>query len=86
MSNFSNFPHGITNKLQVEKNDYSQNIIKPPEPNVTQGRITRKFVVLSKDRDITKYPTSNKYRINVPQEWRDIVSASLIEAIIPNTY
>ncbi len=86
MSNFSNFPHGITNKLQVEKNDYSQTIIKPPEPNVTQGRITKKFIVMSKDRDIVTYPNSNKYRINVPQEWRDIVSASLIEAIIPNTY
>jgi hypothetical protein len=84
--NFSQYPYGITQKLQVEKNDYSQTIIKPPEPNVTQGRITRKFVVLSKDRDIVKYPNSNQYRINVPQEWRDIISAALIEAIIPNTY
>ena len=83
---FSDYPYGITQKLQVEKNDYSQTIIKPPEPNVTQGRITRKFVVLSKDRDLNKYPNSNKYRMNVPQEWRDIVAASLIEAIIPNTY
>ncbi len=86
MSNFSSFPNGITQQLQVEKKDYSQTIIKPPEPNVTQGRITRKFVVLSKDRDLVSYPNSNKFRINVPQEWRDVVSASLIEAIIPNTY
>ncbi len=86
MSNFSNFPNGITQKMQIEKKDYSQNIIKPPEPNVTQGRITRKFIVMSKDRDIVSYPHSNKYRINVPQEWRDIVSASLIQAIVPNTY
>jgi hypothetical protein len=88
MSNlrFSNFPNGITQSMQVERNDYSQTIIKPPEPNVTQGRITRKFIVLSRERDLVKYPNSNRYRINVPQEWRDVVSASLIEAIIPNTY
>ncbi len=86
MSNFSQYPGSINQNLQVEKNDYSQYIIKPPEPNKTQGRITRKFVVLSKDRDLIKYPNSNQYRINVPQEWRDIVSAALIEAIIPNTY
>lgn len=83
---FGQYPQAIKQTMQIEKNDYSQNIIKPPEPNVTQGRITRKFVVLSRDRDITKYPNSNRYRTNVPQEWRDIVSASLIEAIIPNTY
>jgi len=88
MSNlrFSGFLNGITQQMQVERNDYSQTIIKPPEPNVTQGRITRKFIVLSRERDLVKYPNSNRYRINVPQEWRDVVSASLIEAIIPNTY
>ncbi len=85
-NNFSRYPQSISQNMQVEKNDYTQNIIKPPEPNVTQGRITRKFVVLSRDRDLVKYPNSNKYRINVPQEWRDVVSAALIEAIIPNTY
>lgn len=85
-SSFGQYPQAIKQNMQIEKNDYSQNIIKPPEPNVTQGRITRKFVVLSRDRDLVKYPNSNKYRINVPQEWRDIVSAALIEAVIPNTY
>lgn len=84
--NFGQYPQAIKQTMQIEKNDYTQNIIKPPEPNVTQGRITRKFVVMSRDRDIVQYPNSNKYRINVPQEWRDIVSASLIEAVIPNTY
>lgn len=83
---FSNFPQGIVQKMQVEKNDYSQTIIKPPEPNVTQGRSNRKLIIQSSDRDYLKYPTSSKYRINVPQEWRDVVSASLIQAVVPNTY
>ncbi len=83
---FSNYPEGITSKMQIEKNDYSQNIIKPPEKNVTQGRITKQFIVNSSDRNYLDYPKANRYRINVPQEWRDIVSAELIQAVIPNTY
>jgi hypothetical protein len=83
---FSSFPQSITQQLNDVKNDYDQNIIKPPDRNITHGRISKYFVLDSRDRDMNKYPNANKYRLNVPQEWRDVVSAELIYGSIPNTY
>ena len=83
---FSSFPQSITQQLNDVKNDYEQNVIKPPDRNITHGRISKYFVLDSRDRDMTKYPHANKYRLNVPQEWRDVVSAELIYGSIPNTY
>ncbi len=86
ISNFSNYPNAISEQIQNVKDDYSQNIIKPPDRNITHGRTSKYFVIDSRDRDKNKYPEANKYRLNVPQEWRDIVSAELIYGSIPNTY
>ncbi len=86
MSRFSSFPASITQQLNDVKDDYEQNIIKPPDRNITHGRISKYFVLDSRDRDMNKYPNANKYRLNVPQEWRDVVSAELIYGSIPNTY
>lgn len=86
LNNFSNFPQSINQSIQSVKDDYTQFITKPPERNITHGRISKYFVVDSRDRDMNKYPEANKYRLNVPQEWRDVVSAELIYGSIPNTY
>ncbi len=86
LNNFSNYPQAITQSIQSVKDDYSQFITKPPDRNITHGRTSKYFVVDSRDRDMNKYPEANKYRVNVPQEWRDIVSAELIYGSIPNTY
>ena len=83
---FSSFPQSISQQLNDVKNDYEQNIIRPPDRNITHGRISKYFVLDSRDRDMTKYPNANKYRLNVPQEYRDVVSAELIYGSIPNTY
>lgn len=83
---FSNYPNAITEKIQDPNTDYSAFIVKPPEKNLTTGRITRLFVIDSRDRDRNIYPNSNKYRVLVPMEWRDVVSSELIYGEIPNTY
>ncbi len=83
---FSNYPQSINESIQSVKDDYSQFITKPPDRNITHGRSSRYFVIDSRDRDKNKYPEANKYRLDVPQEWRDIVSAELIYGSIPNTY
>jgi len=84
--NFSNYPNAIQEKIQDPNTDYSAFIVKPPEKNLTTGRIQRLFVIDSRDRDRNLYPNSNNYRVLVPQEWRDVVSSELIYGEIPNTY
>jgi hypothetical protein len=86
MYNFSNFPDSIGKNLQQVNTDYDPLIIKPPDRNKTHGTITRHLVIDSRDRDYLLYPNSNKYRIEVPQEWKDVTSLELSLAQIPNTF
>jgi len=84
-SNFSNFPNAFNNLQQV-KTDYDPYIIKPPDRNKTHGSMTKHLVIDSRDRDYLLYPTSSKYRVDIPQEWKDITSIELTLAQIPNTF
>jgi hypothetical protein len=86
MSNFSSFPSSINKNLQQVNTDYDPYIIKPPDRNKTHGSISRHLIIDSRDRDYLIYPNSNKYRIEVPQEWKDVVSMELTLAQIPNTF
>jgi hypothetical protein len=86
MYSFSNFPNAIGNIIQDGNPDYGQNIIKPPDRNKTHGSVARHLVIDSRDRDYTNFPNSNKYRVEVPQEWKDITSLELTLAQIPNTF
>jgi len=86
MSNFSSFPSSINKNLQQVKTDYDPYIIKPPDRNKTHGSISRHLIIDSRDRDYLLYPNSNKFRIEVPQEWKDVVSMELTLAQIPNTF
>lgn len=81
---FSNYPSD--KNLQQVKTDYDPYIIKPPDRNKTHGSISRHLVIDSRDRDYNLYPFSNDYRVEIPQEWKDIVSMELTLAQIPNTF
>ena len=88
MSNFgfSTFSNSISQTIQDGNPDYSPNIIKPPDRNKTHGSISKHIVIDSRDRDYLKYPTSSKYRVDIPQEFKDVTSLELTLAQIPNTY
>jgi hypothetical protein len=86
MSNFSNFPSAIGHNIQQVNTDYDPYIIKPPDRNKTHGNISKHLVIDSRDRDYLQYPTSNCYRVEVPQEWKDVVSVELTLAQVPNTF
>jgi hypothetical protein len=85
-NNFSSFPESISARLQQVTPDYNSLIIKPPDRNKTHGSISKHLVVDSRDRDYINYPNSNKYRVEVPQEFKDVVSLELTLAQIPNTF
>ena len=86
MSNFSDFPNGITNRIQQASLDYNPLIIKPPDRNRTHGTITKHIAIDSRDRDYLKYTSSSKYRVEITEELRDVTSIELSLAQVPNTY
>lgn len=77
------FPEDIGRPMQIVEPTYQQHIIKPDEQNVTRGRISKRFVVDSRDRDVQKYPTPSEYRIAIPAEYRNVISVELVQGIIP---
>ena len=85
-ANFSPFSNTMNPHIQQTKYDYDPVVIKPPDRNKTHGTITRQIVIDSRDRDYLKYPDSNKYRVEITEEFRDVTSLELILAQIPNTF
>lgn len=83
---FSEFSNTVNPHIQQTKYDYSTEIIKPPERNKTHGTITKQIVIDSRDRDYLKYPDSNKYRVEITEDFRDVTSLELILGQIPNTF
>jgi hypothetical protein len=64
---------------------YSDHIIKHPEPNLTHGKITERYIIDSRDRDLAKYPNSNHYVVPIVNEFRDVVAVELTQAFIPRS-
>ena len=85
MSHFTDINKAFTNSKQ-NNYDYTQTIIKPPDRNKTHGTITKSLVIDSRDRDYSKYPSSNKYRVDITEEYRDVTSLELVYGQIPNNY
>ena len=75
----------VNNGMSIYNPTYDQFIIKPPERNKTHGRISDKLVIDSRDRDTIIYPKPNKYRYNIKDEYKDIISVELVLADIPNS-
>ena len=55
------------------------------ESNVEYEENTHYLSISSKDRDRTIYPSVNNYTIELPNEFKNIYSVELIQAIIPAT-
>lgn len=86
MSNpFGNFPQSIGQNITNGRPDYSSNIIKSPEPNITSGRIADTLLIDSRDRDYSTYPNSNSYKIHFNRQYRDVVAIKLVKGMIPHS-
>ncbi len=85
-SNYSNFQNNSNNGMLMKEPEYDQFIIKPPDKNITHKRKPKRFIIDSRFRDFNLFDNPGKYVYPIPQYFRDVVSAELIEAKIPNTF
>lgn len=54
------------------------------EPNIEYETVTHYLVVSSRDRDVSVYPSVSQYTIHLQNEFKNITSMELIQAIIPD--
>ncbi len=81
---YTQFPENLDKpNMQIYNPTYDQIVIKPDENNITRGRISRRFVVDSRDRDKQTFPKPNHYRIQIPDEYKNVISVELIQGVIP---
>lgn len=82
---FSNYPQNFNRTMPITDPTYSQHIMKPPELNLTNGRIPQKLLIDSSDRNCNKYPNTNDYVYSLNKEYKDIISIELTQGCIPYT-
>jgi hypothetical protein len=82
---FSNFPQNFNRNMNIVEPTYDQYIIKPPEKNITNGRIPHRLIIDSRDRNCNKYPNSNNFVYQLNKNYRDVYSIELVQGCIPYT-
>lgn len=84
-NNFSNYPQNFDRTMPIINPTYDQHILKPPELNITNGRIPQRLLIDSSDRNCKKYPKPNNYVYQLNKEYKDIISIELVQGCIPYT-
>lgn len=80
----NNFNAAFERNMLIAEPTYDQHILKPPEANITNGRIPVRLVINSADRNIATYPNPNKYVSMLQYNIKNVVSIELVQGIIPN--
>lgn len=68
----------------VYTNDSNSQYSVSQEPNLQYQQKIHYLTISSKDRDVTVYPNVNHYSLKFPNEFKNIHSIELIQAIIPD--
>jgi hypothetical protein len=68
----------------VYKNESNTQYSISQEPDLQYEKKVHYLTISSKDRNITAYPNVNQYSIKFPNEFKNIHSIELIQAIIPD--
>lgn len=68
----------------VFTNDFNQQLSLTQEPDIKYEKRDNYLVVSSVDRDITTYPSSSNFVIQLDKEYKNIISIELIQAIVPD--
>ena len=82
---FSYFPEGFDKTMQIIEPTYDQHIFKPPERNVTQGRIAVVLAIDSRDRDLEQFPSPSEYIYHMEHTIRNVISIELVKGCIPHS-
>ncbi len=82
---FSNYPENFDRTMQIIEPTYDQHILKPPEKNITNGRIPNRLFIDSSDRNCNKYLFENNYVYQLNKEYKNVVSVELVQGSIPYT-
>jgi hypothetical protein len=64
--------------------DYNNSLSVVQESGIEYEKKCNYLVISSKDRDIINYPKSNHYVVNLENEYKNISSVTLVQAIIPD--
>lgn len=88
---YSNTKYSEYNTTNYNSNDYNKVYNKDfnvqysvkNESDIQYEENSYYITVSSRDRDRSVYPDVNRYSINLPQEFRNIYSVELVQAIIP---
>jgi len=81
-----------SNKYQFTSNDYTnvfsnntnQQLSIQQEPNAVYDKNEHYLIVSSEDRDVSAYPSSSNFVLNLDKEYRNITCIELIQAIVPD--
>lgn len=82
---YSEYPKSFNKLNTIVDPTYDQIVIKPPKKNITHGRITKRIVIDSRDRNIDLFPCTENYQIYLTDEFKDVVSVELVKAMVPNS-
>jgi hypothetical protein len=84
--NLSNINTNVnyTNAYTKEYSQQKPGLSVVQEPTIEYEYKCNYLVISSKDRDIINYPKSNYYVVNLENEYKNISSVSLVQAIIPD--
>ncbi len=80
--NNQSFQHN--NYTNVYAKEYNQQLSTANEPSIEYEPVDYYLTVSSRDRDTSQYPTVSSYTITFPNEFKNITSIELIQAIIPD--
>lgn len=84
-SRYSKLTIDESNKEKYDSNNYKTVFLTDaPNDNLEYEKTEKYLVVNSRDRDVSIYPSSSKFVINLDQEYRNISSVELIQAIVPD--
>jgi hypothetical protein len=79
------YPSNFDRQMPIVEPSYQSFIIKPPERNITFGRMPIRLLIDSCDRDTEKYPNPAQYTYMLNKEISEVVAIELSQACIPNT-
>jgi len=79
------YPSNFDRTMPLVEPSYQSFVVKPPERNITYGRMPVRIIIRSEDRNTDKYPDPANYTVLLNNEITEVVAIELAQACIPNS-